>query len=1210
MIVNSDLSQEIKDEYQEVVSAPVEERRSIKKQKFNKVTVNEMAALKDQIRLEARAARQAKGDLNAKRKMLAAAINKMAKLGSIKAKQAEVLLKRISTINLDNPVMVERFTDYAEKVFNKADYQNTLTNAFALRKSIRRLLKTDNQAQVVGMAREFAQIDPSMVEDIDAYIEIADIVKAAVKPTVQKGFDTVMKEAANIAKVSEYSKEMIAAQEEMKRKELIATYDYLQDISKDLSLKELQDIVNILKENQEANPDNQSKVMDFLKARMNTMAGILESMLKSGIDPITGEEIIFDENQKELMKRVLKIDLSEMDIRSAIRIVEGIDNFLNNQITSGLEAAASSYEGDVNAKSLVARGKVARKLKLFFSGAVGKLYSEQLFSLPNLMEKMFGGVNNSIDVMRKMGLVSLVNGVNKANRLHNDIVDRYSKQSFYSTKGFMDAANVYERGMIAFLKRNLIATESEMKAEFERRARIIKETIDTLREDGGATENKMADMYEEAYNKLGVDKMDLDVVLANASNSNLEAVDWWINEWTKYYQELSDVSLSVYNTMLGSDLNYTPDKYKPLSSETLEEGTTNQNGAFASDMNFTDKNKTGVLMESTRPKVLPKGRYISLDFDTNNSKALKAALVDINTAASIRQVDGFINSKAFKKLIPESDDRKILVKRINSYIRRAKGKNIVPSDTMQYVDKFTSYITSLGVGKALAGLNQTIMQTTPVMVNTMINAGRFDFATADFNQWLNETGMPISNRGLESQSAIESIDRRIEAKGQRIQETLRGVADLNQWYLKQLLVKPDVWVARSSFKSYYLQNLKRRGISTDIDWTNHEMDQEAAEYAQIMVDRQQNISDPLLAGEFLSSDNPMSKISRKIFLPFASFILNQKARMYNDLMTITSKTASKEDRSLAARSLAGLAAELTAYQALGYGIRNLYDMIASSLLGDDDEEEKNKKFLGLDVTKQQYNATKYPVKAFFNDIVSPLPIFDGATTWTLNKALEFLPYLNDAEIKESVKERNKILEIKGEDPMDKKTEAKFIENLKDEAKYQVFDDDFSRAFGMIGIAADTYTELGEVSKLAVTGEFTDEYEGRETLKKLLPEDKEKIQYTILPMLLYSTGLMPKDIGAVSKKYINKIKKRAITETQYDKLEEVQGELGRKLKGWEIDLVKTKRVPMDELNFIERNGGLTDAQGIEYVKLVKKIGTPSVSDIDRIKKNNTVDQILK
>jgi len=70
---------------------------------------------------------------------------------------------------------------------------------------------------------------------------------------------------------------------------------------------------------------------------------------------------------------------------------------------------------------------------------------------------------------------------------------------------------------------------------------------------------------------------------------------------------------------------------------------------------------------------------------------------------------------------------------------------------------------------------------------------------------------------------------------------------------------------------------------------------EAAEYAQAMIDRQQNISDPMLAGEFLASDDPIKQITRKIVLPFASFILNQKARMYNDLNTITSKTATSED---------------------------------------------------------------------------------------------------------------------------------------------------------------------------------------------------------------------------------------------------------------------------------------------------------------------------
>jgi hypothetical protein len=1214
MIVNSDLSQEIKDEYQAVINAPVEKRRTIKFQRVTKVTVNEMAALKDQIRLEARAARQAKADLNAKRKMLSAAVSKMVKLGTVKARQAAFLIKRISYLNLDNPVMVDRFANYAEKIFERADYQNVLTNAFALRKGIRRLLKTDNQAQVVGMARAFAKIDPSMVDDIDAYIEMANTVKAAVKPTVQKGFDTVMKEAASISKVSEYTNRVLAEQEEMQRKEFLAQYNDVDGMSENMTLAEMKEFISSLEDpNSKSNPNKEADTILFLKERMSNAVDVIEEVIRSGFNPMTGEQV-GDEN-KDIMSKVIKIDLDEMSIRDAIKIVEGLENFIENSITSGLEAAVNSYQGNLNAKSLVARGKTARPLRLFISKTVGKIYSEQLFSLPNLMEKMFGGVTNSIQIMKDMGLMNLIIGVNKANRQHNDIIENYSKQSFYKSKGFMDAANVYERGMIGFLKRNLMGTPQQMKAEFDRRVRMIQESINKLVEEGDSKEKKMGEIYQKVYDKLGVGEGDLDVILSKASDTNLEAVDWWINNWSEHYQDLSDVSLSVYNTELGSDFNYTTDKYKKLSSEDqgLDEGVVSRNGAFAVEIDYTDKKKTGVLMESTRPNVLPNGRYVSLDFDTNNSNSLKAALVDINTAASIRQVDGFINSKAFKKLVPESADRKILTKRINSYIRRAKGKNIVPRDTIEYINKFTNYITSLGVGKALAGLNQTFMQTMPVMINTLANAGRFDIAGPDFNEWLNKTGMPITNRGLESQSAIDSVDRRLEATGQRTQDVLNKIADINQFYLKWLLSKPDVWVARSSFKSYYLQGLKRKGISTNIDWATHEMDQEVAEYAQIMVDRQQNISDPMLAGEFLASDNPYIKITRKVILPFASFILNQKARMYNDFLTAFRTTTSNEDRIIAIRSLVGLSAELMAYQALGYGIRKMYDIAASWLLGDDDEEEKDKSFLGVEVTKTDYNATKYPVKAIFNDIISPLPMLDWLTTMGLNKTFENLEYMTEQEIKDAVKERNRILEIKGDDPMDKDAEKEFIDNIKKEATYQVFDNDFDRAYGMIGIAGETYKELIEIGKLANTGEFTDEYEGRETKKKLLPADREKVEVAILPMLLYSTGLLPKDIGTIGRKYVNKIKKKAVTEKQYERFDEVQKELGRDLKSWEIDMVKGKKevgTAVDELNFVKRNGGLTESQGREYVKLVKLIGMPTVSDLDRIQRGEKADQILK
>jgi hypothetical protein len=1175
---------------------------------------DEMAALKDQIRLEARAARQAKADLNAKRKMLSAAVSKMVKLGTVKARQAAFLIKRISYLNLDNPVMVDRFANYAEKIFERADYQNVLTNAFALRKGIRRLLKTDNQAQVVGMARAFAKIDPSMVDDIDAYIEMANTVKAAVKPTVQKGFDTVMKEAASISKVSEYTNRVLAEQEEMQRKEFLAQYNDVDGMSENMTLAEMKEFISSLEDpNSKSNPNKEADTILFLKERMSNAVDVIEEVIRSGFNPMTGEQV-GDEN-KDIMSKVIKIDLDEMSIRDAIKIVEGLENFIENSITSGLEAAVNSYQGNLNAKSLVARGKTARPLRLFISKTVGKIYSEQLFSLPNLMEKMFGGVTNSIQIMKDMGLMNLIIGVNKANRQHNDIIENYSKQSFYKSKGFMDAANVYERGMIGFLKRNLMGTPQQMKAEFDRRVRMIQESINKLVEEGDSKEKKMGEIYQKVYDKLGVGEGDLDVILSKASDTNLEAVDWWINNWSEHYQDLSDVSLSVYNTELGSDFNYTTDKYKKLSSEDqgLDEGVVSRNGAFAVEIDYTDKKKTGVLMESTRPNVLPNGRYVSLDFDTNNSNSLKAALVDINTAASIRQVDGFINSKAFKKLVPESADRKILTKRINSYIRRAKGKNIVPRDTIEYINKFTNYITSLGVGKALAGLNQTFMQTMPVMINTLANAGRFDIAGPDFNEWLNKTGMPITNRGLESQSAIDSVDRRLEATGQRTQDVLNKIADINQFYLKWLLSKPDVWVARSSFKSYYLQGLKRKGISTNIDWATHEMDQEVAEYAQIMVDRQQNISDPMLAGEFLASDNPYIKITRKVILPFASFILNQKARMYNDFLTAFRTTTSNEDRIIAMKSLFGLTAELATYQSLGYGIKLMYDLGAAWLLGDDDEEEKVKKFLGLNITKRQYNATKLPIKSIFNDIVSPLPMLDWLTTMGLNKTFENLEYMTEQEIKDAVKERNRILEIKGDDPMDKDAEKEFIDNIKKEATYQVFDNDFDRSYGMIGIAGSTYKELAEIGKLTYTGEFIDDYQGRETKKKLLPADKDKLEAALLPMILYSTGILPKDVGTISRKYIDRVKKKAVTEKQYERFDEVQKELNRDLKSWEIDIVKDKKevnTAVDELNFVKNNGGLTESQGREYVKLMDQIGAPSVSDLRRIQNGEKASQILK
>ena len=1203
------------------------------KSPVKKILVNEAAALRDQLRLEARAAREAKTDLNTKRKQIAAFIRSLETKGTITARQAAALVKRVSSLNLDNQTMVDRFEQYAEKVFQRAEYQDLLTSAFRVRRLIRKAIKSENQAEVVGMAKLFSKIDPSLVDDIDNYIELANSVLNAVRPFKQNVKDPALRQAVDIATVAEYATTEIAKQEENRKRELMADYKYLVDsgvLTDDLSAKEMQEIINLIENpTAEFDPEADQKKLNFLQNRLASMEAVFRYILNNNINPFTGEEVVIEAKDAELIKRLLKMDLNEMSVREAAKVVEAMDNFLMNNITSGLEAAVKSYEGANNVKQLVAQGKIARKLKSYFNDKIGRIFGEQFISLPLLFEKMFPGIKNAANIMQMMGLVDVINGSNKAIRQHNDLMTEYSKQDFYKEKGFMEAKNVYERGMLAFLKRNLTGTKTEIRDEFKRRADIIIQSIEALRENGTDKEIEMADLYQEVYDKLGVSELDLKVIEARAEKMNKDATAWMINEWGKIYGELADVSLSVYNSILGSDTNYTPDRYKILSSEFkgLEKDLLDNGSGFMMSMDYTDKSKTGVLIESTRPKSLPKNqkgrttKYISLDFDVNNFNSLKGALVDINTAGAIRQVDGFINSKAFNRLVPQAKDRVVLTGRINTYIQRVKGKRTASNDTIKDIERLANFITGLGVGKALAGLDQPIKQTVPVMINTFINSnGNMTFVNPDMNEAINRSGMPIANRGLEAQTTVQSIDRLLEKKGGTGAEIIKWIENANQFWLKTLLAKPDVWVARSSFITYYLKDLKSKGVNVkDINWETHEWDQDSAEYAQLMVDRQQNISDDKLAGDFLSSDDPTKRIARKVIMPFATFIMNQKARMHNDFLTLRSKDSSIEDRKSAAKSLVGLGAELAAYQLIAYGVKTLiYDNIANLLVGDDDEEEKkDKSLLGLKMTTKQYNATKFPVKSIVGDILSPLPIFDDLITFGFDEVMKNFPQISSEDINKAVEEKNTILRLQGKDEMDDNAKAKFIDQLKSDNIYSVSfqnDSQGGRKYGMIGIAYDTYKEMIDLSRMAYTGEFEDEYQGRITNKYLPEEDRKILQNISVPLMLaYSTGLLPKDLGTVARKVTNIVKKKGVTENQHEKEKGVKKQINRDLNEWEFELVKTRKKTdgiVDEINYVESKGGLDNKQGKEYVKLMDAFPTPSDDMLRDIQKGMTADQVIK
>ena len=139
-----------------------------------------------------KSAREAKADLNKKRKMLTAAIKDMVKKGSISVRQAKALINRVNSVNLDNPVMVERLLTYAENVFNDADYDTRVQEVRKLQEQVKKV----NHVSMKDTVREFTSINPERIpaEKLLEYIQALDDMntRTPLYEKMNNMFDEVM----------------------------------------------------------------------------------------------------------------------------------------------------------------------------------------------------------------------------------------------------------------------------------------------------------------------------------------------------------------------------------------------------------------------------------------------------------------------------------------------------------------------------------------------------------------------------------------------------------------------------------------------------------------------------------------------------------------------------------------------------------------------------------------------------------------------------------------------------------------------------------------------------------------------------------------------------------------------------------------------------------------------------------------------------------
>lgn len=144
-------------------SAPTAKRVLGQKKDVVTVTVD-LAKERDRIiKEQIKIAKEVTGDLNEKRAALAENIKPLIKGGIITATQARTIINRISKVNLNNPIMVDKLIEYIDKVFDNANYAAEMDEI----RKLQAQAKSRNHTSMTSLVNEFTSINPEDIPLVD-----------------------------------------------------------------------------------------------------------------------------------------------------------------------------------------------------------------------------------------------------------------------------------------------------------------------------------------------------------------------------------------------------------------------------------------------------------------------------------------------------------------------------------------------------------------------------------------------------------------------------------------------------------------------------------------------------------------------------------------------------------------------------------------------------------------------------------------------------------------------------------------------------------------------------------------------------------------------------------------------------------------------------------------------------------------------------------
>lgn len=727
--------------------------------------------------------------------------------------------------------------------------------------------------------KDFTKLKPEILtnEELDEYNDIALILKNQVRAKATAIIDNET--------IEQFTNKVNDRLEKKAIEELAKKYKN-KGITADMTLDQIRDALTNKNDTESAAPSGGGK---------SKKRELVETVIEENREELSNIKV--DPENEEIVAALMEVPLDRFSVRSLVELNNAITNVIYNDRFVGYGPALIMHRALNNVDAI---GNALDNLGYEKGKTTGTAASFR--SLDFNIENMTKSTKGASIVQQYSGIADISSGNAKVRQDVDDMDKRFQKLIEQSGKNIQSPKNRYKRGILAAL---LQYKDPAKKAEyFARYKKYVEETATILSKSSNNAERREGNLIKGIYDQFVSNAANVEEVidLMNQDNpANMRIIEFFQDNFANKYDELRQNSEVFGLKDLQRFENYTPTSFKKYS-ESIDADDVNIPGITETLTQFgtegVDKDQSRTTIDRKNIRSLNDiGRVMNLDFDSLMYDKYREVTYDVETLESRYLFDQIRKLPEYSEVMGGKKNVAVIAEGVKNMVQRQKGFNNSDPLARTFI-KYLNVLTAKGVRVALYGGLQTLKQYPSVAVNTIMNLGVMNidlFPKAIARVGLNNPifdefgiGLRGSSRGG-TQFELEmkrmgNVDFGNDA--QRAINHINRLSDKVSEFLATPLQFSDEAVAKHSWISYYMLDLRKRGIDIDsIDWTKEyrNPDKEAAAYAEQMVSRNQVVNDQSKQANMLYNTQDFKTIFKNIIAPLSSFSRNAQARLENDI---------------------------------------------------------------------------------------------------------------------------------------------------------------------------------------------------------------------------------------------------------------------------------------------------------------------------------------